>query len=856
MQEPSSADEVVASVEQPGNRLEVTDPLVGVKDINEIIGTAKVKLSLEQIANKGLAVNLHVLKDNTFEGDIILGREFLQQQKLTLIFKPSSQGEKESVRLFAQLPLYIESKFPEALEETLENKVRDLEYRDRQRLKDIIIGVHKTEYVPVEDDYEVQVRLKDNSTYSFSPRRFAYAERLQIRAIIDDLLARGIVKTSTSPYCARVVPVRKRSGQMRLCVDLRPLNARVERQRYPFPVIEKCLARLTDRSVFTLLDLKDSFHQIRVHKDSTKYFAFATPDGQYEFNRLPFGFCESPAEFQKRLVQILNPLLRDDKVLVYMDDVLIASRSTEENLEDVETVLWTLKKYGFELNYEKCQFLRKQIEFLGYVISADGITLSPRHTEAVKNFRQPRTVLEVQRFLGLTNYFRRFIKGYAQIAKPIQELVKKDVPFVFDDHCVDAFQKLKRELTSPPVLQLYNPAAPTELHTDACSTGLGGILLQKQKNGLSYLTHRPGKRMSHVDALSRCTAYVHELPLERELELRQLTDPKILETSKKLEIGEDKKFELINDLVYKKDENQKRFVVPDSMIASLIRAHHDEMAHCGAEKTIMGISKNFWFPSMRKVVHDYVGNCLTCVTANSASNRFEDETQLVPLPEAPMGCTWTTSGRCPSPPTDSGTYWWRPSEVVSDRGTAFTSRDFKEFTETQQIKHRKAAVAAPWANGIVERVNRFIKTSLIKSIVEPAEWKTHLGKIQYILNNTHHSSIKATPVKLMLGFDQRNHSDFALAQLTSARHKKPSVYRDGEYVLIKNDRNKPGESAKIKPGYKGPYQIAKVLGHNRYVVKDVPGFSLTQKPLNTILSSDRLKPWIRIGDPVPKNDGK
>ncbi|XP_011869954.1 PREDICTED: uncharacterized protein LOC105563185 [Vollenhovia emeryi] len=726
-QEPSSADEVVASVEQPRNSLEITDPLVGVENINgercnllalvdtgspvsfakfsvyerwikplnlklapyknrlrnlsdqtlEVVGTVKARVSLPLIPNRALEVNLHVLKENTFEGDIILGREFLKEHKLTLIFKPTSQGERENVRLFAQLPLCVESNIPESLEETIDKNSTDLDETDKRKLKEVIINERTKECVPVDDGYEVQVRLKDTSTYSFSPRRFAYAERLQIREVVDDLLARGIVKPSTSPYCARVVPVRKRNGQMRLCIDLRPLNARVERQKYPFPVIEECLTRLSDKTIFTLLDLKDSFHQIKVEKDSTKYFAFATPDGQYEYTRLPFGFCESPAEFQKRLIQILRPLIRDDKVLIYMDDVLIASRSNEQNLEDLREVLQILRRYGFELNYKKCQFLKKEIEFLGYMISADGISLSPRHTDAIRNFKQPRTVLEVQRFLGLTNYFRRFIKGFAHIAKPIQDLVKRDVPFNFDDRCVEAFKKLKQELTSAPVLQLYNPAAPTELHTDACSTGLGGILLQKQKNNLwspvayysqgtnqaekryhSYelemlaivrsverfhlylyglefaivtdcnalvyamnkanlnpriarwtlmlqnyrfsVTHRPGKRMAHVDALSRCTAYVHEMPLERELELRQLTDPRILEISKKLELSEDKKFDLINGLVYKKDENQKKFVVPDSLITSLIRAHHDEMAHCGPEKTYKGIAENFWFPSMRK----------------------------------------------------------------------------------------------------------------------------------------------------------------------------------------------------------------------------------------------------------------
>lgn len=135
-------------------------------------------------------------------------------------------------------------------------------------------------------------------TFAFAPRRFAWTERLQIREITDDLLKRGIIKFSTSPSCARVVPVRKKNGTLRLCVDLCPLNDRVIKQKYPFPLIEDCLVRLSNKKIFTLLDLKDGFHQIK-HPDVTKFFSFATPDGQFEFTRLPFGFCEAPAKFQR-----------------------------------------------------------------------------------------------------------------------------------------------------------------------------------------------------------------------------------------------------------------------------------------------------------------------------------------------------------------------------------------------------------------------------------------------------------------------------------------------------------------------------------------------------------------------------
>lgn len=244
------------------------------------------------------------------------------------------------------------------------------------------------------------------------------------------------------------------------------------------------MSRLSDKSVFALLDLKDGFYNIKLHPEVTKYFAFATPDEQFEYTRLPFGFCEAPAEFQKRLVQILQPLIREDKVIVYIDDILIPSFSIEDNLFTLKQVLVELKRHNFRLNYNKCLFLKTTIEYLGYIITKHGITLSSRHVEAVKNFPQPKKIIEVQRFLGLINYFRKFIVNYATIAKPLNNLLRKSVIFDFDANCRSAFESLKNSLISFPVLSIYNPFLNTEIHTDASAIAVVGILLQKQKTNL------------------------------------------------------------------------------------------------------------------------------------------------------------------------------------------------------------------------------------------------------------------------------------------------------------------------------------------------------------------------------------
>lgn len=329
----------------------------------------------------------------------------------------------------------IEEEF--SLEDLLTDVNIDFDLDSKKELISLFKEVGKTPVSVGQDDYTVKVNLKDESIFAYAPRKFAWSERMQIREITDDLLARGIIRPSSSPYCARVVPVRKKNGSLRLCVDLRPLNAKIIKQKYPFPLIEDCLTRLSNKTVFKLLDLKDGFHHIKLHPEHSKYFSFATPDGQFEYLRLPFGFCEAPAEFQKRIVQILQPLIRDDKVIVYIDDILIPSVSVEDNLKVLKQVLLLIKQYEFQLNYKKCSFLKTTIEYLGYVISPSGITLNTKHVEAVENFPQPKKLVEVQRFLRLTNYFRKFIKDYAVKAKPLNNLLRKSIIFNFDEKCIE-----------------------------------------------------------------------------------------------------------------------------------------------------------------------------------------------------------------------------------------------------------------------------------------------------------------------------------------------------------------------------------------------------------------------------------
>jgi len=370
----------------------------------KVSGTVSTVIKLEIFPNFSAKALFHVLQKNTFDNDIIIGRNFLNTNKISCLYDPLEEEINNKIKLFTEIVAVDIVEPVNELKDSFSDIKIDFDNTVKKQLVSILIEVENTEIEPINLDYFIKVRLKNESIYSYSPRRFAWAERLQIREVVENLLERNIVKHSISPYCTRIVPVRKRDGNLRLCIDLcidlRPLNERVIKQRYSFPLIEDCLTKLSNKTVFTLLDIKDGFHNIKIHSDHTQYFSFATPDGQYEYTKLPFGYCEAPAEFQKRLIMILRSLIEKDKIIVYIDDILIPTETINENLEILKETLLLLKKHKFQVNYTKCSFLKQTIEYLGYNITSSKITLSPRHTQAVADFPTPKKILELQRFLG------------------------------------------------------------------------------------------------------------------------------------------------------------------------------------------------------------------------------------------------------------------------------------------------------------------------------------------------------------------------------------------------------------------------------------------------------------------------
>ncbi|XP_059055505.1 uncharacterized protein LOC131849440 [Achroia grisella] len=330
---------------------------------------------------------------------------------------------------------------------------------------------------------EMTIELNDSEPVVYRPYRLSWGERDQVRNMVQEMMDAGIVRETSSPYASPIVLVQKKTGEKRLCIDYRALNRRTKKDHYPLPRIEDQLDQLAGSKMFISLDLASGYYQIPIAEASQEKTAFVTPDGQYQFTRMPFGLVNAPSVFQRTM----NKILADAKIkyaLIYMDDFLIPATSFEQGLDRLEEVLALIKRGGLTLKLSKCRFFFDRIDFLGFEVGADGIKPGSKKTEAVDKFPAPRNVHELRQFVGLASFFRRFVKGFALIARPLTDLLKKNSEWKWDAPQEEAFGKLKANLVQRPVLTLYDPKRETQVHTDACKNGVGGVLVQKNDEGL------------------------------------------------------------------------------------------------------------------------------------------------------------------------------------------------------------------------------------------------------------------------------------------------------------------------------------------------------------------------------------
>lgn len=927
--------------------------------------------------------------------DILIGRNFTEDSSImytrvgnTLTFEPVKTmaifniNFKEKGTEHEQLLNSIFSKYPRCF-------------------SDDLATLGKTKCV------ELDIELTSSKPVCFRPYRMSESERKITREITDDLLKNGIIRHSNSPYASPALLVDKASGAKRLCIDYRQLNKITVKEKYPMPMIEDLVDRLQGCKYFTSLDLKSGYHQIPVKPDSVPKTAFITPDGHFEFLRMPFGLSNGPSVFQRLMNTVLGNL-RFGKVICYMDDLLIATESLEENIACLENVLEVLQTNGLTINLDKCSFFQKEITFLGYEISNNGVRPSSKKLKAIECFPIPKNIHQLRQFLGLINYFRKFIKNCAILCSPLTKLLKKDAVWQWDPQQEQAFNTIKEALIQNAVLKIFDPKLPIILYTDASRDGIGCIMVQVTKNGeqpihfysrqtsndekkyhsfelellavvvglqkyrhyllganfkiitdcnavrhalskkeiiprigrwvlqtqeFSFeILHRPGKQMQHVDALSRnpITNATNDIPVINDvmsitegdwLLSVQLQDPNICSIRDILLSGEAEEnrqifnqYELLGNKVYRRTEYGRRWLVPKKCVWQIIKANHDDLGHFAIDKTVERIRAKYWFPHLKKTVSKYIKNCLNCIYYKNIHGKKPGKLHPIPKYARPFHTLHLDHLGPFVKSTQQNSYllvivdaftkfvfisavkntkskivinelnkifkvFGNPKRLISDAGSAFTSKAFTSFCNERNIRAHVIATAIPRSNGQVERYNLTILEALrsMGANTDNNKWDQHITNIQQGINSTINKTTAAIPSEVFFGYRIRMNTDGIIdddidmtVDLTALRNKvdtniqkaaeKQKAYFDtkrkeapqykiGDLVVIKIPSiSNDGQSTKLMPLYKGPFQVMEILGHDRYKVADMRGAERSTRRYNGVTCVENMKPWIRVSD--------
>ncbi|UYV75954.1 K02A2.6-like [Cordylochernes scorpioides] len=740
----------------------------------------------------------------------------------------------------------------------------DLPKKKKEDLMGLLLSFKGVFLPTMKNANKVQNRVKhrihtgDHHPIKQRPYRVSKREREIMQKEVDTMLERKVIQPSESPWSAPVVLVKKKDGTWRFCVDFRRLNHITKKDVYPLPRIDDVLDHLSSARYYSTMDLKTGYWQVEVDERDREKTAFVTPDGLYEFMVMPFGLCNAPATFERMMDNVLMGL-KWNICLCYLDDIVVYSDTFEEHLERLSKVLSCLQQAGLTINPDKCLFGSTRIKILGHVVDKDGIQPDSEKVEAIKKFPVPKSVCDIQSYLGLCSYYRRFIKNFSKIAAPLQILLKKDQKFIWTQEQKDSFESLKKALMQKPVLGHFKESAITKLHTDASSYGLGAVLVQiqeNQENPIAYASRTLSKAEKNYSTTEReCLAVIWAIGKFR---------PYLY----------GRPFEVVSDhhslcwLAGLKD--------PSGRLARWALKLQDFDATITYKSGKIGMDLLGRFPLSDKgnrwiiVCTDYltkyaIAKALPSGTAAEIATFILEEVILK---------------------------HGAPREIITDRGRAFMSQMVKEVTSRCKISHLFTTAYHPQTNGLTERLNKTLGDMLSMYVdAEQRDWDSVLPYVIFAYNTAQQGSTRFSPFFLVHGReaetlldvllpyeDETSDHDFGDQMVTKAEEARQLArihilraqennkyhydqvhrsveYRVGDLVWVFTPVRKTGLSEKLLKKYFGPYKITRKVSEVNYEVE-----ALEQSPRRRRRSQKdvvhvlRMKPYRDPGQQLVTGD--
>ena len=419
-----------------------------------------------------IAVNTDVMSVSLPDQKEILGAEKVNSERLVrhTVMKVDAQESNEE---YLNDRRELEDNLAEVDYEEARNRLLDLlaKYRSVIALKGDSLGLCEVQ------EFEVKLEPGTRPIY-IPPRRIPHSQRAVVDDLVKDMLDKEVIEPSNSPWSAPLVLVKKKSGELRPCVDYRKINACTVPDRFPLPLISDIIHSLGKAKVFSSLDLFSGYWQMPVEKSSRPMTAFTTQTGHYEFKKLPFGMRNGVASFSRMMGSVLTGLTGNE-ALVYLDDILIFTRSVEGHFRKLEDVLKRLSQHNLKVKLKKCSFLRKRLTYLGHLISERGMAPDPEKLSTLMQYPVPGDADQLRAFLGFVGYYRVFIPDFSSVASPLTQLFKKGVQWNWSTECQEAFEYLRKCLISRPILEYPDYDKKFLIATDASGYGMGAVLMQE-----------------------------------------------------------------------------------------------------------------------------------------------------------------------------------------------------------------------------------------------------------------------------------------------------------------------------------------------------------------------------------------